>query len=327
MQGIYRSPEEDSFITDEALRREQQFREVSDRAKPPEFITPIPQTKCFDYWSQRLIERQRIYMETAQNPNNLEIQFHDDTLLAFISDIHLGSAYTDYQRLEAEVEAIVGTPNAYVWFLGDIVDAFFWMPANQDDIENVQEQYEYAQSLFKYLADHQKLIIGTAGNHDMWIKKSGVNPYTHFTEQTGAYFTHGTTYLTARVVNESYKITGGHQFLGRSYLNPNHSQGRAYRSEGAMGSDVVVSGHYHTKGIQETAFPGYNGTSQKVTMIALGAYKPEDEFTRTKGFAYRDSNAMYGACVTLSRDGHVQPYYDILDGVDKFKMEQAWKIK
>lgn len=319
MQGIYRNATESSFVTDEQIKAESYQQERINRYVQPELITQLPQPKGFDYWSARLQDRQRVYFETENDPNNIEIQFHDTTLIAFMSDLHVGSAKTDYARIEAECRAIVETPNCFVWMMGDVMDNFFWLPATEDDIEGITDQYKYVQAMFKYLGDNKKLLIGTSGNHDMWIKRSGLNPYVHFAEQTGAYYTAGTTYLTAKVVAQEYKICGNHQFLGRSYLNPTHSQGRAWRSEGATGSDIVVSGHYHTKGISKQTYTHFGGKSQEVHLIALGCYKPEDSWTKEKGFAVRDSNSMYGACAVLGRDGYIDTNSDILRAIERFR--------
>lgn len=324
MDGLYRSPHEASYVTDEQIVRE---IALSKPHEPPQFLTPLPQPRGFDYWSARLKERQRVYLETAENPNSVEIAFNDDILLNFMADLHVGGAETDYERIRQEVEAIVATPNSYAWMLGDVVDAFFFNPAQFEEIEQVQEQFEFVYAMFKYLGDNKKLLIGTAGNHCLWIKKSGVNPYTFFSEQTGAYFMHGTSYLTARVGDQEYRITGNHQFQGHSMYNNVHPQMRATNFDGgASGSDVVVGGHYHTKGVTQQARSAFGNDSQLTTYIALGTYKASDEFTKTKGFSKRQPNAMYGASVAL-RAGkkQVKPYYDILEAHEDFIQLSARK--
>jgi predicted phosphodiesterase len=264
-------------------------------------------------------DRQRIYRETAENPNCLEISFKGDVLLNFMSDMHVGGAETDYQRIDQEIDAIVRTPNSYVWVLGDEIDAFFFLPAAYDAQEQTQQQYEYMYAMFKHLAEHKKLLIGTAGNHTLWIGRSGVNPYTHFTRETGAYFTHGMTYLTARVDEQIYKITANHELRGQSMYTHTHPQKRAYRFGSAQGSDVVVSGHWHTKEISQQGIGSFGEQSEVVTFIALGTYKAYDEYTRTKGFAKRTPNEMFGASIALRADKkQIKPFYDILEAHEDF---------
>lgn len=315
MQGLYRSATEDSFVSDETIHREQLRRHPSPE---PKFVTPIPQPKGFEYWSARMQDRQRIYMETAENPNSVEIEFENDTLLNFMSDLHVGGAETDYARIDEELKAIKETPNSFLVLVGDEIDAFFFSPAVYDAPEQVQQQYEYLMAMSEYMRG--KLLIGVAGNHNLWIKKSGVNPYTHFTEKSGAYFMHGLGYLTARVGGQEYKISLNHKFRGHSMYNNTHSEMRAERMDGgAEGSHAVIGGHYHTKGIAQQTVQGFSNSARKVVYMSLGTYKPSDEYTKTQGFPRRSPESMYGCSLVLRKDKwQMKPYYDILEAHDDF---------
>ena len=35
----------------------------------------------------------------------------------------------EYERLEKEIDTIIAQPNSYVMLMGDLVDGFFWNPA------------------------------------------------------------------------------------------------------------------------------------------------------------------------------------------------------
>lgn len=309
MNGIYTGATEDSFKSSEQIRK----------SKEPVFSTPRQEiNKPFSYWSPRLKERQKTVLETLQKPQTAEIQLFGRSLISFQADQHIGGAYTDYARIEKEAEAIVNTPNSYTFLLGDLCDCFAFNPAQFEDIEQIQEQLEYAKSLVKYYADNKKLLGVWTGNHDQWVKKAGFDPYRYILEGIDTYYFHGVGYVKTSVDEQDYKITGNHMFKGNSGYNNSHPQRRAM-NEVAFGSDIVVSGHWHTKGINQQPFRGFGGESYVTTMIALGTYKATDEYVRTYGMSNQDANSMFGASVILEADRHlVLPHYDIMEAHQEF---------
>lgn len=304
-----------SFKEDAEIKRELALKEPPE----PTFVTPRSTIeKPFSYWSSRARRRQSEYMETQERNTCVEISLPDTSLITFSADHHIGGAETDYARIEQEAELIVNTPNSYVVLLGDLVDAFFFNPAQYQDLEQTPEQIEYARSYVKYLADNKKLLAVWTGNHDQWIKRSGFDPYRYILEGIDTYYFHGVGYVRADVAGEEYRITGNHMFKGSSLYNNVHPQRRAI-NEMAHGSDIVVSGHWHTKGISQQPFQGFGGESQIATMIALGTYKASDEYIRTYGFNNRDPKSMYGASVRLDKERHlVTPYYDTVEAHREF---------
>lgn len=313
MQGLYTGANESSFRTTEEIKKKAILH------NEPVFNTPRQETsKDFGYWSNRAKQRQKTYLETVEKPQMAELQLHGRSLLTFQADHHIGGAYTDYERIEKEAELIVNTPNSYTFLLGDLIDAFCFNPAQFEDIEQIQEQMEYAKALVKYYADNKRLLGVWSGNHDMWVKKAGFDPYRYILEGIDTYYFHGVGYVSANVDDERYKITGNHMFKGSSMYNNAHPQRRAV-NEMAWGSDIVVSGHWHTKGINQQPFRGFGGESMVTTMMALGTYKATDEYVRTYGMSNQDANSMYGASVILEDDRHlVTPYYDVVEAHRQF---------
>lgn len=316
MQGLYRNARDDSFVSVEQIQHEARLREPHEA---PNFVTPTKTpAKDFAYWSQRLINRSKQYGEIALKPKPEKVCFEKAPLITFQADLHIGGAYTDYERIEAEAEAIVATPNSYVYLVGDLIDAFYFNPAQYEDIEQTPEQVEYARALVKYYADNKKLLGVVAGNHDMWVKKHGFDPYVYILEGIETHYIHGIGYVELGVGDQTYNLSTNHMFKGSSIYNPNHPQRRAV-NEGARGSDIVVSGHWHDKAIQQLPFKEFGGESRLTTLIALGTYKATDEYIRTYGFANRDPMSMYGASVIL-RDGKkvVMPFYDVLEAHEEY---------
>lgn len=313
MQGLYTGPSEGSFKTTEEILK------TSAINNEPIFNTPRQEIhKPFSYWSGRAKSRQKTYLETVEKPQVVDLLLPTRSLVTFQADHHVGGAYTDYSRIEREAEAIVNTANSYVFLLGDLCDCFAFNPAQFEDIEQIQEQLEYAKALVKYYSDNKRLLGVWTGNHDQWVKKSGFDPYRYILEGIDTYYFHGVGYVNAGVAEQMYKVTGNHMFKGNSMYNNSHPQRRAI-NEVAWGSDIVVSGHWHTKGISQQPFRGFGGESHVTTMMALGTYKATDEYVRTYGMSNQDANSMYGASVILEADRHlVTPYYDVIEAHREF---------
>jgi predicted phosphodiesterase len=314
MEGIYTGPSEDSFKDDSQIKREAYL--AGDHPSP-NFVTPLSVQPTFQEYSARFRRRQTERGEKYQNV--AEVQLFDTSLISFQSDLHIGGEEVDYARIEQEAEVIVNTPNSYVVLMGDLIDNFSFTPPAHETLDVVPEQIKYARSLIKYYADNKKLIGAYQGNHETWSSRQGVDLYTFLLDGIETYFFFGMGYIKAKVVDEEYRITGNHQFQGHSMYNNTHGQNRALRFGGGWGSDVIVSGHWHEKGLTQQPLYEYGGESYIANMIALGTYKENDGYTRNKGFSNRDPNSMYGAAVRLDKDKHlVTPHYDILQAHEAF---------
>lgn len=306
-EGLFTSPSEKSFKS----KREIEM----DNLGKPEFITPLPSAKNFQYWSERLQERQEEYQEAKVGLNSVEIRLPETSSVCFMSDLHVGGADVNYKRIEQEILSILQTPNSYAVFLGDAVDGFFFNPAQMEQIEQVPEQYEYIKAMFQAVGKEKKVLAGISGDHDGWSKKMGLSAYTQFNEQTGGVLLEGVCYLTIRVGDQEYKITAAHRLPGSSIYNKNHPQMRLARFGAAYGSDIIVSGHNHQKQISQSALSGFNGETQRVNYIALGAYKSTDDYAKKLGFSELQPEGMFGVSVQLSKDiKRVRVYDSILEG-------------
>lgn len=285
----------------------------------PIFDTPRKQIEQgLQYWAGRTIERQTRFFETVELENNVRVTLPDTSLVTFQADQHIGGAHTDYARIYQEAELITNTKDSYVILAGDLIDAFFFNPAQYEDIESIPEQIEMARALVKHYDDKDRLLGVITGNHDQWVKRSGFDPYRYIMEGVKAPYLHGISYFALKVKEQLYKLTGNHMFKGSSIYNNVHPQRRAM-NEGARGSDLVFSGHWHTKGISQQAFTEFGGTSNVTTLLALGTYKATDEYIKTYGFSNRSPNDMYGMTVKLDGDRkQITPYFDTLEAHREF---------
>ena len=298
-RGIFINPNGE-FKSEKEIRRNNE--------ELPILETPKKFPRDFDYWSNRFQKRQETWQETSDvETDHVTIQFKGDTIINFIGDTHVGSPLTHYKRLEQEIKAIVDTPNSYVVLVGDIVDGFFFNPAQMEEMEQAPEQFAYMKALVNHLADKKKLLLGYGGDHDGWIKKLGLDPYEQF-NNIGAYYMQGVGHLTAKVGGQEYHLTGAHRLPGFSMYNNVHPQVRASRE--IQGADIYFSGHTHTKGHAEQAINVFGGSSRKTHFISIGPYKPSDEYARKLGFAQQSPANMYGCAIKLSADEKEVIYYD-----------------
>jgi predicted phosphodiesterase len=283
----------------------------------PDFRTPRSIQKTFQDYSEQFRQQQTDRGETYKD--YAEIQFFETPLINFQSDLHIGGEHTDYNRIEQEAELIVNTPNSFVILMGDLVDNFSFNPPAHETLDIVPEQIRFARELIKYYANNKKLLAVWQGNHDYWSMRQGVELYDYLLQDIDTYYFFGIGYLDAIVLDEQFKICASHQFPGHSMYTTSHPQNRAYRFGGAWGSDIVVSGHWHDKGINVQSYTGYKGVTTNATLMALGTYKFRDGYTRNKAFEARNPKSAYGASVILHEDTHtVQPFYDIVEAHRRF---------
>lgn len=300
-EGLYRGPNEADFSSKAEIRKEYALR-----GEMPEFVTPLPIERTYkEYYSPKFRAKAEEFREVFEVPtNHVEIRLPDEVnCINFIPDCHIGSGFTDYDRIESEIDVIMGTPNSYVVFMGDIIDGFFFNAAQMEEMEQTPEQLKYMKAMFKHVAEDKRLLAAVGGDHDLWPKKMGINPYAEFADTYGAHYLHGMSYLTLYVGEQEYNITLAHQLPGSSVYNLTHPQMRAAnRHGGAFGSNVVVSAHNHKKGYSRDTVKSFGNKRHDMHYLALGSYKSQDDYSRKKGWAEQQAQEMYGASIILLPD-------------------------
>lgn len=316
--GLYRNPREDSFEDTSKIKRN-----MIDRGELPVSDTPLPEKKGLDYWSDRFEARQEQFNEVAEiATNHVEFTFPKSICLNFIGDLHVGSPNVDYKRIREEAAYIVNTPDSYVMLMGDLIEGFFFNPAQMEQMEQVPEQYNYMRELLKFYAEAERLLIGWTGDHDhSWSKKMGISAYADFSEFTGAHLMSGVGYATLKVGEQEYKVAGCHRFPGSSIYNPTHPGKRSLIFGGTRGSDIVVTGHTHKKSHSQDSLTGFGGKAEDVHIINVGPYKWNDGYARKLGLTpiANSTGQMYGSAVILDgKEKDIHYYNDIIQANKKF---------
>ena len=304
-KGLYTSSDEKSFKSDKQIKRK-----LALKGELPVFETQIPDKKDFEYWNNRMVTRKEQYAETIPHKeNDVTISFKEDIIVNFIGDIHAGSPTTEYKRVAQELEVIVNTPESYVILGGDLIDGFFFRPAQYEQIEQTPEQLAYMHSLIEFLAEHKRILVGYGGDHDQdWSMKSGTNPYYDFAEKTGAYYMHGIGFITLNVGEQPYKLCGAHRLAGHSMYNNVHPEMRLGKT--VQGSDIYFGLHTHQKGHAQQATKMFGNEDKLVTYISVGPYKSEDGYSRKMGWARQTPSEMYGSAIKLSSERFSVEYFE-----------------
>lgn len=270
--------------------------------------TPLPTPRTFQDWSLRFQERAEQFTPIQ---DHITIKFRQPPTIAFMADLHIGSPFTYYDRIEAEVQKIYETPNMFVVFVGDEIDNLHWNPGQMEQSEQTPEQIQYLRSMFDYLATRKKILHRIGGDHDGWLMKSGVDINREMHQRWHASYNKGAVYITLHVGDTIWQVGGAHQFPGHSIYNNNHKNMRAIRFGSMHGADVVFSGHNHKKGIAMD-FQHEFGVPKRTYYLALGAYKGSDSYLRKKGWAVQQPLEMFGMAVTFRHD-KIQIHESILD--------------
>jgi hypothetical protein len=287
-RGIYTSPKESSFKSDREVKRKMALR-----GELPEFVTPLPAKRDWKYWSARFIQKEKDFKEAIpKKENNIIIRLPMPALVSFIGDLHAGNPHTFHERVALEIESILNTKNSFLILGGDMIDGFFFNPAQYEQIEQLPEQRRYLTSMIEELGKNHKLLVAWSGEHDTWGKKMGADPYTSFAESVNAYFIEGIGYVTLNVGKQNVKILVSHKLPGSSIYNYAHPATRASRE--IQGADIYIGFHTHKKAHLEQSVKLFGGEAKWVHLCAAGTYKTDDEYSRRNGWANQDPKEMFG---------------------------------
>lgn len=288
-----------SFKDREEIDRQLQLEQRGFITTQPEFVQP-PHLEHF-------IQRQA---EVKRPTPDLKYYFPNEPIINFISDTHLGGD-CDYQRVQDELNAIMGKKDSFVVLNGDIIDAFCFQPAQMEQIEQVPEQIQLAKEVIGKLTDANRLLAVIPGNHSDWARKAGVNIYDLIVDQSKVPVVYGVNYFTFNVQGTDYKTTVAHQLPGNSMYTNSHPQAREMRF-GAQGADIIVAGHTHRRGVQQTTVKEHGGEAREVLLVSLGTYKFGDGYGDKKGFHRQSSREMGGYAVRLKKEKGNYEFGDIL---------------
>lgn len=269
----------------------------------------------FDAWTEIMCRRQEEREKSLETSNHVKIEIStpEPITLVFFGDVHAGSDQVDYKRLTREINYVRDTPNCYAIAVGDLIDGYFWGGATQgEDIADVSEQYLFMDEALKALKG--KLLVGFAGDHDTWANKTGVTMYHKFEEEHKAHYMEGVGYISLKVGEVEYKLSGAHRHNGFSVYNHAHASIRLLLDD-SEGSDICFTAHTHKKAIDIQDVKEFGGGAREVYFLALGTYKKSDVYSRKKGFSALSENQMGATALILDpKERKITPIWNLLRG-------------
>lgn len=217
--------------------------------------------------------------------------------IAFISDLHIGSAGCDYKKARADAEIVRDTPGMYAIFHGDGIDN--WILPKMAGLQRGQMvPFDQEIALFgawmKTIGE--KLICVVAGNHDNWTSRmSGIDVVANVTPPTTLYDQNQILFDLKWSVN-SLRICVRHKWRGSSQANPTGGMEKSARD---LDADVYVGGHTHIG----TLFRSFVVRGKDRLAVLTGTYKTHDEYAAELGFP-ESSHSGCGAMV-VDPDGSI----------------------
>lgn len=228
---------------------------------------------------------------------NIEINDCKHILVLFVSDIHLGSIYTDYSKVLKFWNFILQKENIYLILNGDFIDNFD-VPSTKHLIAGVNSQLltpelqrELLIKFISALVAKKKLLACVLGNHESFSHQ-----YPYFRIIQNVPLSSNRMLLNLKVAYQTYKIALIHKSRFNSILNPLHS---SYRELTTLypDADIVVTSHTHLPAFSVLPYPA-NGKYLERVLIKTGTLKV-DSYT-TSNFAHPSPTESAIPCVVLN---------------------------
>jgi hypothetical protein len=236
-----------------------------------------------DEWTEEFVRRRELRQEFEALPEEIDItiETNQPIIVATIGDIHGGGTVVDYELLREHVRFVAAHPNAYAILGGDLIDGFFFNPAQDQQLASWNEQRMFSRSVIDELKG--KILFFEEGDHDMWSEKMGPTIYNQIREETGIPVVRGSSRCNLHLPDVTYKIVSAHQLPGHSMYNDTHPEMREARF-GTQGGDIYIGFHTHRKSFHKQVVDMFDEAKEQL-YISSGSYKYSDEYAKKKGWA------------------------------------------
>lgn len=217
------------------------------------------------------------------------------TGLAFLSDLHIGNAGTDYSAILKDTKLIQSTPGMYAAFHGDGIDN--WIVSKLQGLQRNQTVSFYAEiAMFRRWLEliHEKLVLVVSGNHDNWTNKlAGIDIIPSLLGNTHVIYDPYEVKVTVACGEGEWDLLVRHKWKHSSIFNPTHGIEVGF-DRLTSPFDIGVGGHTHI-GTLLRPFVKHN---KERLAILTGAYKRIDQFSKEIGYAETTSNGC-GAVIFM----------------------------
>jgi len=292
-QGLYTSPNEDSFKTDKQIRYEHMNDPVLIREK-----TRGRQPSFYE-WIDEFVRRRELKDDVEGFPEEVDItiETNEPIIIALFGDQHTGGHEVDYELLAHDVGFIASHPNTYAIGGGDFLDGFFFNPAQDTQISTYNQQRMFVRSMVDEIG-HKKFLFLECGDHDMWAARNGSTIYDEFRDETNIPIVRGSTRTRIHLPEVEYKIVSAHQLPGHSMYNKSHPENRESKF-GTQAADIYIGWHTHEKALAEQVTDTFEEELRQL-YISGGPYKYSDEYAKKKGWSKQRPKRRGAAWLVLT---------------------------
>ena len=226
-------------------------------------------------------------------------------MLCFFADLHLGHLGVDYDLLKEYIKILEETENAYVVFLGDVVDADVY--PNWRSYENLPEQlvWKFFESLMIRLRG--KIVAVCRGNHEYRLQKLvGVDLAEIILSRLGIPYLSFGGDIRVKAGDITYLIHVIHKTRYRSVINPVHACIRLAHLR--TDADIIVHAHYH-----EPSLAQINIRNKQRVLMTVGTFLTESDYAHSIGLTPSTQRMNFRMpCVILNcRRKEMQGYLDL----------------
>jgi predicted phosphodiesterase len=235
--------------------------------------------------------------------------------ILFLSDVHLGSIYTDYAAIRDMWQWILTTENLYVVIVGDFIDNFaapvpkLLLAGAESQLISPEVQRQLYKTYLLALQERGKILGAVLGNHegfaalDLWF-----DGQLKFPVETNR------LYLWVTVGGQEYKIALVHRSRFNSIINPSHSSLRELHLN-YPDADVVVTSHTHSPSVTKLLYPRDGQLLERI-LLKTGTLKNDphsSQFFSPSGIGDTDGVMP---CVILHPHKRRMLHADFYDAID-----------
>lgn len=295
-----------------AERRDAQDAPAEHQPPIVEGVTPEQAARPENIWAFA-IEAQRVVFDKQARKQRQSITLPDEPVaIAFLSDLHIGSAGTDYAAIRDDARLVRDTPGMYAVFHGDGMDN--WVVSKLTQLQRGQALgFDAERLLFEDWMSMiaPKLIAWVEGNHDLWTEKLvGVNPNRKYLDDARMLWDRNQCVFSLEHCSHTRTVMVRHKWRYNSIYNPTHGLQVGWE-RGDFNYDLAIGGHTHV-GTLCHSFYRHNRIRHA---ILTGTYKTIDSFGEELGMPAPKGRGC-GALV-LTTDGQ-QIFLDSLELAAKF---------
>jgi hypothetical protein len=249
----------------------------------------------FYEWVDEFVRRRDLKGEVEGVPSEIDIKVdtNEPIVIALIGDPHAGGVEVDYELLAHDIAFISQLKQGFVVFGGDVIDGFFFNPAQDEQVASYNQQRKFNNAMIKEVED--KILYFEMGDHDMWSGKMGMTIYDEIRDRTDAPVVRGSTKVNLWLPETNYKIISAHRFPGNSQYNDTHPENRSSKF-GTQGGEIYIGWHTHKKAISRQVIDTFDGDLEQL-FVSNGPYKYSDAYSKKNGWPSQGSKKR--GCVFL----------------------------